>query len=717
MKKLKSFSGFSLMEMMVVLLIVAVVMAAAAPMVSRKMANSIANGGGGGDFWEQLPVGNRSIGYNSQLIPNNNRTVVIGQRGQGLPDTNLPRFVVSSSDASIPQIRLRDGILPTSTNLDINFSNESVLVTNNNTHQSEQAVVVGFGAQGGTDTDSTAVGYQADSTGDMSTAVGYQALATAPETTALGHASQATSRWATAVGRNSQATMEDTTAVGFEAHATGDMSTALGYQAVSAGARSLALGHASKAPGGNSVALGTSFGSTNCTAGANSVSVGTAAFTTDGAANAVAIGFRTNAGANSVAIGGPFGLGNQENTRAGSNAVAIGGRGTNASANNSIAIGASSTVDWSYDSGIAIGSPFNNQNCTAGLNDVAIGRGAFAAKKDNDNIATNAIAIGVRAHVQAANAIAIGSRVGTTNTTAATDAVAIGTAAQSLSDDSVAIGRAATADNAAKQAIAIGQFAKAFGERSIAIGSNAQAKKPNTIAIGALAVADQDNEITLGTTGRTVYIPGDLIVGGNVYLNTASRQNRTYIRVNTSQWSSQYGYIDKDTLDSGLNIQRYPTSDSSPLSFQSNGSWYGLSSDRRLKNVGETFKGGLSELKKLEFFHYTFKEDESKTPRVGVMAQDLQKVFPDAVIKGEDGFLRIRLEDMFYAVINAVKELDTRLTALTEQVKSNIDLTAKLQKQVNEQSEQIAELKKQNAEFEKRLAKLERKVRKGNVEE
>ncbi len=716
MKKLKSFSGFSLMEMMVVLLIVAVVMAAAAPMVSRKMANSIANGGGSDSFWEQLNgVGRRSIGYNAQQV-NNRDTVVIGERNPGFPaNTDIPRFVVSSNSAGVPQIRLRENLLVNPRNLDINFSNESVLVTNDNT-QSRQAVVVGFGAQGGTNTDSTAVGYQADSTGNMSTAVGYQAQATAPETTALGHASRATSRWATAVGRNSQATMEDTTAVGFEALATGDMSTALGYQAVSAGARSLALGHASKAPGDNSVALGTSFGSTNCTARANSVSVGTAAFTADGAANAVAIGFRTNAGANSVAIGGPFGLGNQENTRAGSNAVAIGGRGTNASANNSIAIGASSTVDWSYDSGIAIGSPFNNQNCTAGQNDVAIGRGAFAAVSGS-HVATNSIAIGVSAYTHSANAIAIGSRTNDKVTTAATDAIAIGTAAQSLSDDSVAIGRAATADNAAKQAIAIGQFAKAFGERSIAIGSNAQAKKPDTIAIGALAVADQDNEITLGTTGKTVYIPGDLIVGGNVYLNTASRQNRTYIRVNTSQWSSQYGYIDKDTGDSGLYIQRYPTSDSSSWSFQSNGSWYSLYSDRRLKNVGEAFKGGLSELKKLEFFHYTFKEDKTKTPRVGVMAQDLQKVFPDAVIKGEDGFLRIRLEDMFYAVINAVKELDTRLTALTEQVKSNIDLTAKLQKQVNEQSEQIAELKKQNAEFEKRLAKLERKARKGNVEE
>ncbi|MBQ7317385.1 MAG: tail fiber domain-containing protein, partial [Phascolarctobacterium sp.] len=56
-------------------------------------------------------------------------------------------------------------------------------------------------------------------------------------------------------------------------------------------------------------------------------------------------------------------------------------------------------------------------------------------------------------------------------------------------------------------------------------------------------------------------------------------------------------------------------------------SWINVS-DRRLKNVGENFKGGLAELKKLDLFHYTYKSDKEKTPHVGVMSQDLQKVFP-----------------------------------------------------------------------------------------
>ena len=53
---------------------------------------------------------------------------------------------------------------------------------------------------------------------------------------------------------------------------------------------------------------------------------------------------------------------------------------------------------------------------------------------------------------------------------------------------------------------------------------------------------------------------------------------------------------------------------------------------------------------------------------VEAMPQDLQKVFPNAVKKGADGFLTIRMEDMFFAVINAIKELDTKYQAQEKRI-------------------------------------------------
>ena len=89
-------------------------------------------------------------------------------------------------------------------------------------------------------------------------------------------------------------------------------------------------------------------------------------------------------------------------------------------------------------------------------------------------------------------------------------------------------------------------------------------------------------------------------------------------------------------------------------------------------------------------FNYTFKQDETKEPRVGVIAQDLQKIFPDAVKKGAEGFLTIRMDDMFYAMVNAIKELDARLTALE---KENSELKQAVQKMQQDNAKQEARLK------------------------
>ena len=97
--------------------------------------------------------------------------------------------------------------------------------------------------------------------------------------------------------------------------------------------------------------------------------------------------------------------------------------------------------------------------------------------------------------------------------------------------------------------------------------------------------------------------------------------------------------------------------------------------------------------RQLKVYNYTFKDDEKKTPRVGVIAQDLQKVFPDAVTKGKDGFLRIRWEDIFYALVNAVKELDLKVTTENKELKKR-----------------VTELEKQNKQLEERLSKLEKKI-------
>ena len=117
-----------------------------------------------------------------------------------------------------------------------------------------------------------------------------------------------------------------------------------------------------------------------------------------------------------------------------------------------------------------------------------------------------------------------------------------------------------------------------------------------------------------------------------------------------------------------------------------------LVSDIRLKNVGDSFTGGLAEIKKLNVYNYTFKNDPNKLPQVGVIAQDLKMVFPNAVTKGEDGYYKIRWDEMLYSAINAVKELNTKVINIAKRIESDRN--------------RVANLKKDNAELNAQLDKL-----------
>ena len=160
--------------------------------------------------------------------------------------------------------------------------------------------------------------------------------------------------------------------------------------------------------------------------------------------------------------------------------------------------------------------------------------------------------------------------------------------------------------------------------------------------------------------GPTVYINGNLVVRGYTY---------TVGRGDDNNETEPIGVLgNKNGSLGGDQVKWYSTSEPGDY-------W---TSDRRLKYVGKESHSGLDKIRELKVYNYTYKKDKSKTPHVGVIAQDLQKVFPSAVKKGTDGFLTIRMEEMFYAMINAIKELDLKYQAQEKRIN---DLEKQLQKQ------------------------------------
>ncbi len=110
------------------------------------------------------------------------------------------------------------------------------------------------------------------------------------------------------------------------------------------------------------------------------------------------------------------------------------------------------------------------------------------------------------------------------------------------------------------------------------------------------------------------------------------------------------------------------------------GSWSNFS-DIRLKEVHGQFERGLSEVTKLNPVQCSYREDnELKLPTgnqfIGLVAQEVQKVIPEAVSENEKGYLMVDNDPIIWAMVNAIKELkgeNQELRAQNQEMKQRLE--------------------------------------------
>ncbi|QGY45032.1 hypothetical protein GM418_15530 [Maribellus comscasis] len=100
-----------------------------------------------------------------------------------------------------------------------------------------------------------------------------------------------------------------------------------------------------------------------------------------------------------------------------------------------------------------------------------------------------------------------------------------------------------------------------------------------------------------------------------------------------------------------------------------------ISSDKRLKDIHGTYDKGLAAILELQPICYNYKKDNprqlpSNKEQVGFVAQEVQKVFPEAVSQREDGYLDFNIHSINVAMVNAVKELNEENNQLKKQVEN-----------------------------------------------
>ena len=250
---------------------------------------------------------------------------------------------------------------------------------------------------------STAIGLEAQASGDSDTALGYGANAHGDTSVAIGNQANAGGQESTAVGPGTQASGSQSMAIGTQASARGNSDISIGAHSYTWGHSSIAIGGGAAAPYNSSIAIGGGASAPSDSA----IAIGyKAKVSYQNAPNATAVGPNAVAKLSNSTAFGTIAKANGENTTAvGPNATAEGesstavGYDTVATGNYSVAIGVNAETTGHYC--IAIGSATANEN-----DSIAIG----SATADYES----STAIGNQAETGGEYAIALGNNVANT---------------------------------------------------------------------------------------------------------------------------------------------------------------------------------------------------------------------------------------------------------------------------------------------------------------
>jgi len=92
-----------------------------------------------------------------------------------------------------------------------------------------------------------------------------------------------------------------------------------------------------------------------------------------------------------------------------------------------------------------------------------------------------------------------------------------------------------------------------------------------------------------------------------------------------------------------------------------------INSDARLKANIISLGSTLAKLLQIDGKTYTMKKDENKKQKIGVLAQDIEKVFPELVSES-NGVKSVNYQGLVPVLINALKEQNDRMKVQQSQI-------------------------------------------------
>ena len=198
---------------------------------------------------------------------------------------------------------------------------------------------------------------------------------------------------------------------------------------------------------------------------------------------------------------------------------------------------------------------------------------------------------------------------------------------------------------------AMGYSTVASGNVSTAIGTYTIASGDYSTAMGAYTTAEDFLTVALGVHNKSGETPNP---------NEFSFQNTAFV-IGNGGFANDGSYI--GTTESYSNAFEVLFDGTTTIAGDLN-----VNSDARLKANIVSLGSTLSKLLQIDGKSYTMKKDESEKQKIGLLAQDIEKVFPELVSESH-GIKSVNYQGLVPVLINALKEQD----AMMKEQKAEID--------------------------------------------
>ena len=224
----------------------------------------------------------------------------------------------------------------------------------------------------------------------------------------------------------------------------------------------------------------------------------------------------------------------------------------------------------------------------------------------------------------------------------------------------------------------------ATGSSSTAMGYGGTASGDYSTAMGDLTTASGYGSTAIGksTTASGTYSTamGRSAIASDYVSLAIGQYNNSLSSVTTNGSATSYD-ADNTAFVIGNGTSGIAKSDAFKVMFNGDATVSGgltvsgdvnVSSDARLKSNIISLGSTLSKLLLIDGKSYTMINDGDK--KIGVLAQDIQKVFPELVSTDDKDMLTVNYQGLVPVLINAIKEQDAkieRLESLVEQLINN----------------------------------------------